>query len=194
MPKVVDHAARREELISATWRTIRRLGLAGTTTREIAKDAGYAHGLLAYYFPDKDAILDAALERAYEAARKQLTARLAGRSGRDAVREVLLAALPIGDAAVETQVLVMSWGAMATSEATRARRHASFREWRDTVRVLVRIAAALGEMTSEQDPEEIADALVALVDGLTLHGIMNPKEYPERRLVATVDNLLDRYR
>ncbi|WP_157251565.1 TetR/AcrR family transcriptional regulator [Nonomuraea typhae] len=194
MPKVVDHDARREELIAATWRTIRRLGLAGTTTREIAKEAGYAHGLLAYYFPDKDAILDAALERAYQAAREQLGARLAGRSGRDAVREVLLAALPIGEASVETQVLVMSWGTMVTSEAQRARRYASHREWRDTVRVLVRIAAAVGEMTAEQDPGEIADALVALVDGLTLHGVMNPAEYPERRLVATLDRVLDRYR
>ncbi|MER7400896.1 TetR family transcriptional regulator C-terminal domain-containing protein [Streptomyces sp. NPDC000070] len=194
MPKVVDHDARREELIAATWRTIRRLGLAGTTTREIAKEAGYAHGLLAYYFPDKDAILDAALERAYVAAREQLTARISDRSGLDAVREVLLTALPVGDAAIETQVLVMAWGTMVTSESRRARRYATFREWRDTVRLLVRIAAAVGEMTGEQEPEEIAEALVALVDGLTLHWVMNPAEYPASRLIATVDGALDRYR
>ncbi|MBB5082143.1 TetR/AcrR family transcriptional regulator [Nonomuraea endophytica] len=194
MPKVVDHDARREELIAATWRTIRRLGLAGTTTREIAKESGYAHGLLAYYFPDKDAILDAALDRAYTAAREELHARMAGRSGRDAVREVLLAALPIGAASVETQVLVLSWGAMVTSPTLRERRYASFREWRDTVRMLVRIAVAVGEMSAEQEPEEIADALVAVVDGLTLHGVMNPGDYPAHRLIATLDNVLDRYR
>lgn len=194
MPKVVDHDQRRAELVAATWRTIRRLGLAGTTTREIAKEAGCTHGLLAYYFKDKDAILDAALERAYLTAREQLSARIAGRTGADAVREVLLAALPVGEARTEVEVLVHSWGAMVTDEAQRARRYASFREWRDAVRMLVRIAVSLGEMTAEQEPEEIADALVAVVDGLTLHAVMSPRDYPAGRLVATVDNALRRYR
>lgn len=194
MPKVVDHDERREELIAATWRTIRRLGLAATTTREIAKEAGFAHGLLAYYFRDKDAILDAALERAYRAAREQVEASIAGRSGVDAVREVLLAALPIGEARAETEVMVASWGAMVTDEAMRQRRYASFSEWRDTVRMLVRIAASMQELTAQQPPEEIADALVALVDGLTLHAVMSPADYPDRRLIATVDSALRRYR
>jgi len=56
MPKAVDHDERRFELIAASWRTIRRVGMA-KTNEEIAKESGYTHGLPAYCFPDKNAIL-----------------------------------------------------------------------------------------------------------------------------------------
>ncbi|WP_232664926.1 TetR/AcrR family transcriptional regulator [Pseudonocardia sp. TRM90224] len=194
MPKIVDHDERREELITATWRTIRKLGIAGATTREIAKEAGIAHGLLAYYFADKNAMLEAALDRAYVVAAEQLVARISDLTGVAAVRETLLAALPIGDNRPEVEVLVASWGAMVTDEAQRTRRYTSFREWRDTVRLLVAAAVAAGEMTAEQTPGEIADALVALADGLTLHAVMAPADYPAQRLVATVDKAIERYR
>ncbi|ALG09866.1 TetR/AcrR family transcriptional regulator [Kibdelosporangium phytohabitans] len=194
MPKVVDHDTRRAELIAATWRTIRRLGLPGTTTREIAREAGVSHGQLAYYFDDKDAIVEAALQRAYELARSQLAERVAGRTGIDAVRECLVAALPLGDARLETEVLVSSWGDVVSDETRRASRYASFSEWRDHVRLLVRIAATLGEITPDVPAENIADALVAVVDGLTLHAVLSPRDYPPRRLLDTLDLTLDRYR
>jgi len=53
MPKVVDHAQRKRELVESTWRVIARLGLAGATMRQIAEEAGYANGALKPYFPTK---------------------------------------------------------------------------------------------------------------------------------------------
>jgi len=47
MPKVVDWDARRDEVLAATWRVIARHGLAGTTVRKIAREAGYSAGVLA---------------------------------------------------------------------------------------------------------------------------------------------------
>jgi len=65
MPKIVDHAERRSSIISATWRVIARGGLANTTTREIAKEAGCSTGVLAHYFTDRADILTSALIAAH---------------------------------------------------------------------------------------------------------------------------------
>ena len=61
MPKIVDWDARRDEILSATWRVIARDGIAKATIREIAREAGCSRGILAHYFDDKADILGSAL-------------------------------------------------------------------------------------------------------------------------------------
>jgi AcrR family transcriptional regulator len=46
MPKIVDWDARRDEILSATWRVIVRDGIAGATVRAIAREAGCSPGIL----------------------------------------------------------------------------------------------------------------------------------------------------
>ena len=57
MPKIVDHAERRREVLDATWRVIGREGLEAATVRRIAAEAGCSIGVLAHYFQDKEDIL-----------------------------------------------------------------------------------------------------------------------------------------
>ena len=61
MPKIVDWDARRDEILSATWRVIARDGIAKATIRAIAREAGCSRGILAHYFDDKADILGSAL-------------------------------------------------------------------------------------------------------------------------------------
>ena len=61
MPKIVDWDARRDEILSATWRVIARDGIAGATIRAIAREANCSRGILAHYFDDKADILGSAL-------------------------------------------------------------------------------------------------------------------------------------
>ncbi|UQV54259.1 TetR/AcrR family transcriptional regulator [Corynebacterium pseudodiphtheriticum] len=65
MPKKVDYGERRRELIESTWAVIARRGLANTTMREIAKQAGYANGALNPYFPNKADLLEATYNYVY---------------------------------------------------------------------------------------------------------------------------------
>ena len=44
MPKIVDWDARRDEILSATWRVIARDGIAGATIRAIAREANCSRG------------------------------------------------------------------------------------------------------------------------------------------------------
>jgi AcrR family transcriptional regulator len=60
-------AERRAQLASAALQTLAQLGYARTSLREIAQNSGFSHGVLHYYFSDKEELLTACVQQ-YEAA------------------------------------------------------------------------------------------------------------------------------
>ncbi|HZS75750.1 MAG TPA: TetR/AcrR family transcriptional regulator [Ktedonobacteraceae bacterium] len=80
---------RRAEIINATIRVLARDGIAETTTRKIAAEAGVNQATLRYYFGSKDDLLFAVLQEMM-----QLTAQI--------VRESTLAKRSISDMIVES--------------------------------------------------------------------------------------------
>ncbi len=54
---------REEQILSAVITLLGRDGLAGVSVRSVAREAGVAHGLVAYYFEDKTHLIEAALRR-----------------------------------------------------------------------------------------------------------------------------------
>ena len=97
MPKIVDWDARRDEILSATWRVIARDGIARATIRAIAREANCSRGILAHYFDDKADILGSALVMSHRRVAARMDAATAGRSGLDALRVVMLEALPLDE-------------------------------------------------------------------------------------------------
>src|SRR6202007_3228864 len=66
--RMVDKfAARRDELAGAALQTLAELGYARTSLREIAQNSEFSHGVLHYYFSDKQDLLTHCV-RQYEAA------------------------------------------------------------------------------------------------------------------------------
>lgn len=66
MPRPKDQAARRKQLIQATLEAIASLGLARVTVKSIADRAGISPRLVPYYYPDLDALIEAAHQAASE--------------------------------------------------------------------------------------------------------------------------------
>src|SRR5437868_13902760 len=97
MPKIVDWDARRDEILSATWRVIARDGIARATIRAIAREAGCSRGILAHYFDDKADILGSALPTSHRRGVARIDAGTAGLTGLAAVRFIMLEPLPLGD-------------------------------------------------------------------------------------------------
>ena len=98
MPKIVDWDARRDEILSATWRVIARDGIARATIRAIAREAGCSRGILAHYFDDKADILGSALVMSHRRVVTRMEARAAGLTGLAALRVIMLEAPPAADA------------------------------------------------------------------------------------------------
>ncbi len=61
MVKVVDHDARRRQIVEVTARLIATEGIASVTTRRIASESGCSLGILSHYFSSKDEIVLGAL-------------------------------------------------------------------------------------------------------------------------------------
>lgn len=196
MPKNVDHDERREELLAAVWQVIARDGLERATIRSIAKETGWSSGVLAHYFVDKDDILVSALRLAHERIEARWEEKLEGLSGLAALRELVLDNLPLDDEReLETRFLMNYWSrSMRTAEGNGGAPDA----WRhgphlvDRLTSLVTEAQAAGELQTTDDPDDVAERLLALIDGLSLHALLDPRRITRKRQAALALQELDR--
>ncbi|WP_113703158.1 TetR/AcrR family transcriptional regulator [Nonomuraea lactucae] len=194
MPKIVDHDERRRELLSAARRVIVRDGIDAATTRAIAKEAGYSNGVLAHYFADKDEILLSALRQSHQRIRERLTRKVGGVSGLAALRELLLDNLPLdAERTQETRLEVSFWSRSLAAERLAEVQRAEAAELRSAVRGLLAEARAAGELSGDDNLDDVTEHLLALVDGLSLHLLLYPGRLTrvdlERLMLTHLDRL-----
>ena len=135
MPKIVDWDARRDEILSATWRVIARDGITGATIRAIAREADCSRGILAHYFDDKADILGSALVMSHRRVVARMEARAAGLTGLDALRVIMLEALPLDDQRdLEAQIEISFWGRALGNPELRRLQHAEFDRFAERLR------------------------------------------------------------
>lgn len=193
MPKDVDHDARREELAESVWRVVARDGLERATIRVIAQETGWSAGSLAHYFADKDDMLESALRIAYARIAQRWEDLLEGLTGRAALRELVMDNLPLDeDRVLETKFLMNYWSRAIRegAGAPRAAHHGPLLIERLTT--LAREAQADGELDPERSPEDIAELLLGLIDGFSLHGLLDPGRLTPERQIALIDDELAR--
>jgi AcrR family transcriptional regulator len=193
MPKDVDHDARREELAESVWRVVARDGLERATIRVIAQETGWSAGSLAHYFVDKDDMLESALRIAYERIALRWTGLLEGLTGLAALRELVMDNLPLDDERVlETKFLMNYWSRAIRegAEAPRAAHHGPLLIER--LMTLADEAQRAGELGPERSPEDVAELLLGLIDGFSLHALLDPLRLSPERQIALIDDELGR--
>ena len=187
MPKVVDHTERQEELIAAAIRVISRKGLDQTTTREIALESGYSNGVLAHYFSDKDAILESTLRFSHRKIAARQKVLLADLHGVEALHVLILDNLPLDEERrVETLIEMSFWNRAATNEALSRLQSEEAGKLLGRFAVVVADARALGELDSPSSDAELAESLVAMIDGLSVHAVLFPTRLP----AAAIEDLM----
>ena len=193
MPKIVDHAERRREVLDATWRVIASQGLEAATTRRIAEEAGYSIGVLTHYFVDKEDILVSAHQLAFAQARDRILRATADRNGLEALRRAILEALPLDDERhLEAQVDVSFLGQTVANEHFREIRSASHAGSRKLWRGFLEQAQRAAEISADQDTELLVDEVLTLVEGLSTQAIIDPERMTPAHQVVLVDRLLAR--
>ena len=188
MPKVVDHDERRREIAAATWVAIDELGIDGTTMRAIAERAGCTIGRLNHYFDSREDMLVAALRLAHSCAATRMLAAIEGRSGRDALRAVLIEALPLDDERrTEWKVWLTFWAQALNTESLRREHRQRYREWQRLVEALV---AEASPSLTRAEVRQTTEALLATVDGIGIHALMSPTTDAARRARRIIDSVL----
>ncbi len=187
MPKIVDHEERRQVLVEAAWRVIARDGIENVTVRLIAKESGFSAGTLSHYFADKDDILRVALEKADDNIRRRLDAIPPDVAPLERLVRVLSESLPLDEERTyELTLDVNFWARALNQPALRKLQHADHDVWRNRVRKAVESARQAGELSNNVPAEDLADVLVAFVDGIGLQALV----YPELMTTERVEHLL----
>lgn len=193
MPKEVDHALRRKQLLEAVWRVVARDGLERATVRVMAEETGWSAGVLAHYFKDKDDILESALRLAYERIDARRAVQLEGLRGFAALRALLIDNLPIDpERELETKFIINYWSRTIRDPPGVPRPSRRRPALIDLLTETILEAQEDGEIPSDRQAEDIAEVLHGLIDGFSLHALLDRQRLTPERQVSLIDAELER--
>ena len=193
MPKIVDHAARRDEIALVACRMVALHGFEQATVVKIAREAGYTTGMIAHYFDSKQEIILAALRLIL----KRMEERLAARSGGAplGLLELLAESLPLDEQrATECAFWIGFWGQVPADKRLKR-----INSWvhREYMRLYERcFATHWPEWPGWPQPvrEQVLGAITTFINGLTPGAVLSPAEWPAERLLGLLALQLDLWR
>ena len=171
-----------EAILAAACRVIVRRGVEAARIADIAAEAGTSTGTVHYYFETKDDVLVAALEWANEQPYSRMD-ELLGRSADDVSRLATLLELSIpypGPQQEEWVVFLELWGRILHRPELLGAGERFDERWRGYFFDAVRSGAVSGAFRPAAPPDEVAERLVALVDGLGIKAVLGGWLTPER--------------
>ena len=193
MPRRVDHAVRRDGIIEAARSIIMEHGIDRTTVRLIAQRAGFTTGALVHYFGGKSELIRQALERFGHEVRGEMRGIGERHRGRDGLRLLLQAALPLeADARGRWRVWMEMWEGAARSATLSNEVNGRYAEWIGRVTIFIEHSIEDGELPDDTDARLEAERLVALVDGLGVQHLMGLGSGGPERMTQQLEITLER--
>lgn len=181
MPKIVDKEQMQAAIISAAETVFLREGVKQAKMIDIAKEMGVAKGTVYIYFPSKDALISAVVDRFFRAAQVQLDSTPCAASlpqFHEKLAQMLADASPKQSQLVRFFTL---FGGALTQPEIRTPLAQFFETLAD------HLAKDLQQVCPHlPHPDATARTLVAVIDGLTLHrGLFghNPDPETTKRLI-----------
>lgn len=190
MPKQVDHDLQRQSIARAALSVIGAQGMDAARLRDVAAKAGVTTGAVTHYFDGKDAMLEAALD---EIVRQILDDQDAvwAKPPRDLATLIDSIAdfLPLDRDGVQAwRIWLAFWGRAIVDERLRAKHRDYYLQISGKLQKAVR---ALAPLTTAAHAREIADAIIAAVDGVGVRATLEPEIWPARRQRAALNTLLE---
>lgn len=192
MPKLRPETLveRRQLLIDAAWRCAAVRGFRDLTVDDVCAEASVSKGAFYGYFKHKQDLLLSLLEDDSQALDSELDAITASSSsGVERVRRFARAMLARGDDAARVQVRADLWADLLTEPVVRERLALATQRRRVLVRRWIEEAVASGELISIP-ANALASILLALADGLMLHGALDPTGFRWQNVRRAIDVML----
>ena len=194
MPKVVDHEDRRMEIARATWMVLQDVGVERLRLRDIAAEVGYTTGVFAHYFPDKDSVLRFAFNLAYQHANDRiLRANGSVSSALTQLRNALVALIPDKNYPETVAFVSICFGIRSSEDKLLASEYKTKRnEYRSLLESYLAQAINDGEINVDTPQEDVLDLILAVLDGVCVAALLNPRAYSKSRSARIVDTAIDR--
>ncbi len=186
MPKIVDHAKRRDEIALVACQVVASHGFEQTTVARIARAAGYTTGMVAHYYDSKQAIILAALRLILKRIEERLTRDR--EDGEADLLSVLSEALPIdGQRFTECAFWMAFWGQVSAD--TRLKR---LNAWvhREYMRLFARCFAEHWPEWRTRSPavrDQVLRSVVTCMNGLTAGAVTSPRDWPAHKQIEHLE-------
>lgn len=177
MPKIVDHAQRRDEIAHVACQVVANYGFEQATVARIARAAGYTTGMVAHYYESKQAIILAALRLILRRIEERLTR--ARENGEADLLEVLSESLAIDSQRfTECAFWMAFWGQVSADKKLKRLNVWVHREY---MRLFARcITLHWQEWSAWPRPvrDHVLRSVVTFINGLTASAVTSPGDWP----------------
>ncbi|MEV0291863.1 MULTISPECIES: TetR/AcrR family transcriptional regulator [unclassified Kribbella] len=190
MPKVVDPVERRQDVVEAVLRLVRRDGLEQASVRNVAREAGLSMGSLRHYFASQSELMMFAFRTVIDRIEARLASLEPEPDPRRRAERVLLELLPLDDERrAENEVWLAFTSRAMVDPALRALRDEGYDALRAGCRAILTELSAAGLAPTDIPAE--TERLHALLDGLAVHATMRADIHTAESLRAAIGRHLD---
>jgi AcrR family transcriptional regulator len=198
VPKIVDAGARRQDVVQAVLRIIAVDGLERASLREVADEAGLAVGSVRHYFAGSEELLAFTFGMVVDRVVGRLEALLPpvreavrdSHAQREAVLTLLGGMLPLDE---QSAVEACAW--LAFKNAARIRPFLAAEADRSHREVAAIVGAVVAAVLPGDEPQENlvleAERLLAMLDGLCMHALLQPGWMTARMCRDVLERHLD---
>ncbi|MEV0245904.1 TetR/AcrR family transcriptional regulator [Nocardia sp. NPDC050712] len=179
MPKIVDRAARQEEILDAAVKVFARKGFAASRIEDVAAEAGIAKGSVYLYFESRNALLAGVFD-SYAGKAAGVLAELGSGSPLERLRRLITGAVAMLAAHPDhARVLLDVWASNPPIDMA-----AVYREYRGAVADLLSEAECAGELRPGIGAGH-AVVIVGAIEGCLVQALVDP-ELPLRELAEPI--------
>lgn len=190
MPKIVDHDLRKRQIAEAACAIIASQGMQQATVRNIAREAGMSLGAVRHYFPTQAELFGYAMNLVKERVANRVAAiTTSDLPPRDKVIRVLLELIPLDpDTSLEMHV----WFAyIYNGTFSGGFPDGPQDDLRESMDRILQQLDRIGLLRPDVDMAVETEALYALVDGLALHALMEPRRFSRELVTRVLNRYLD---
>jgi TetR/AcrR family transcriptional repressor of bet genes len=183
MPKIVDHAKRREEIALVACQVVASHGFEQATVARIARAAGYTTGMVAHYYDSKQAIILAALRLMLLRIEQRLTRE------RDSREENLISALSEALAIdkqrfTECAFWMAFWGQVSADKKLKKLNVWVHREYTRLYERCFAVHWPEWEGLPEAARDQVLRSVATTMNGLTASAVTSPRDWPAAKQIG----------
>lgn len=191
MPKIVDHDERRDHIVAALYEVLAREGFGQLNMRKIASEAGYSHGAIARYFPNKQAVLKAtfySMIEQWQERFQEATDDLRGLEGLEALCKILW---PLGETGRRNaNVVVALWNEAITDQEFHDIQRENNSLTRSRIKKFLSDAQDRGEVSSTLDVTAMAWSIMVRSMGWHILAALSADEAADNALHSDIHTLM----
>ena len=172
----------REELLAAARRLLEQRGYAHITARDLVAESGTNLASIGYHFGSKAALLNTAIESAFEDWTDQLAALVMSDPAATPIQRGMVTWVAVLDSLPQRRPILQSYiEALAQAQREpelRAQLAGHYRRARARVAELVAQSLADGTPAADARCQAIATFVIAACDGLSVQWLLDPEHTP----------------